>query len=216
MIYPGDLYTFVLPITTPTGVAPNVTATPVITIVSLATNVAIISSLPMTVITGSSNQIYVYYWNTTSLSNGDYLALVSYGTDVVTVNSQLLEKVTLGDTFITGVLALDATVAKNATVALDATVAHQTDLAALNPNNSSVVLAIQAKTNNLPADPASNTVLSTILSTVTSTNNAVLGTWVVNKQVTPNILTFFAPDNSVIATFNLTDSTMSSNRTRTD
>jgi hypothetical protein len=216
MTYPGDLYNFILSITTATGAAPSITAAPVITIVSLGTNTAIVSSQAMTVIAGTSNQVYTYNWNTTSLPDGDYIALVSYGHDGITINSELLQKVTLGDTFITGVVALDATVAKNATVALDATVAHQADVAAIDPDTSSVVLAIQAKTANLPSNPASTTDVTNLLALITQVSNAVLGTWVVNKTVSPNVLTFFNPDNSVLATFSLTDSTASSNRTRTD
>jgi hypothetical protein len=212
MIYPGDIYNFILPITTPTGVAPNITSIPVITIISLLTNIAIVSSQNMGALNGTQNQVFTYSWNTTSLPTGEYLALVSYSHDAITINSQSLEKVKLGDSRIIGVVAQDATVAKDITVAKDATVAHIQDINAISPQNSATILAIKASTDRLPTSPASTTDLTGITSIITDISNAVLGTWIVDKTLSPNVLTFFNPDNSVLAKFNLSDSSTSSNR----
>ncbi|MGI4814014.1 MAG: hypothetical protein ACRYGG_11880 [Janthinobacterium lividum] len=214
MTYPGDTYNFILTIKTDTGAMPNVTSSPVITIVSLSTNLPIVSSQPMMSLNGTQNQVYTYAWNTSSLANGDYLGLVSYAYDAVTVNSQLLEKVKLGDSRVIGIVALDSTVAKDATVSKDSTVAHASDLLAISPNNSSLVQAIKAKTDNLPSDPASTSNLNVIQASINILVNAALGSWAVNKASTPNVLTFYNTDNSVLATFTLSDSSVSSNRTR--
>jgi hypothetical protein len=56
-------------------------------------------------------KVYSFAWNTAGNLNGDYLAVVSYAADGNTFNDQFVEKIHLGDTYVTGPIALDATVA---------------------------------------------------------------------------------------------------------
>lgn len=214
MFYPGDSYTFLLTITLATGAGPTITTAPVITVVNLSTGSAVVTGQTMTAITGTSSQVYKYIWNTAGLADGDYIGLVSYAHDSITINSQLLEKVHLGDSRVVGVVAQDATVAKDGTVAKDSTVAHTTDLVSISPNNSSVVLAIKAKTDLLPATPADNATLIAVQSAITDIHNAVMGTWVIDKTQSPQVLTFFNSDSSVLARFQLSDGPTATNRTK--
>jgi hypothetical protein len=137
----------------------------------------------------------------TGLINGDYLAVVSYAANGTTYNGIFLEHVRLGDTYVTGPVALNATVALNSTVALAANTATPADVAAVNPNSSSVVLAIQSAIAALPntlATQASIDVLNALLNDV---HDYSFGTWSVNKTVNPRVLTCYRDDGSVLATF---------------
>jgi hypothetical protein len=98
-----------------------------------------------------TTQVYSFAWNTAGNLNGDYLAVVSYAADGNTFNDQFVEKIHLGDTYVTG------------PVALDATVAHITDLVTVNPNTSTVVLVIQTAVNALPTNLASQDSVSLVL-----------------------------------------------------
>ena len=213
MNYPGDTYLFTLSLNTASGVAPTINVNPVITIVT-STGTALISSVNMTVIAGTQNQIWTYSWNTAGLSNGTYLALVSYSHDSITVNSQLLERVKLGDSFVVGVVAQDSTVAKESTLIAGDGTDYLTNIIETLSANSIVLQNIQVSTDNLPLHPADNDTLTSIQTTINQLLNAQLGTWIVDKTQSPNVLTFFNPDNSVLATFQLTDSSGSSNRVR--
>jgi hypothetical protein len=166
----------------------------------------------MVLITGSQ-AVYNYPWSTTGLSNGDYLAIVSYASDGLTINGRCLEVFHLGDTNVTGPVSLAAVVALNSTVAKDATVAHMVDLATISPDASPAVLAIKAKTDNLPFDPASLTVLNQVGANVQGLFNAQFGTWTIDKTQTPQVLTILSPVGGVVATFTLTDSGSATQRT---
>jgi len=157
--------------------------------------------------------VYSYLWNTAAAANGDYLAVVSYAADGNTFNGQFVERIRLGDSRITGAVALDATVAHDATVAKDATVAHLTDLATISPNTSTVVLAIKAKTDLLPANPASGDALTLITSLLTDVHDAQLGTWSVDKTQNPKVLTFKRLDGTTLASFQVTEDSNSAART---
>ncbi len=146
-------------------------------------------------------------------SHGDYLAIVSYAADGNTINGQYLDRVRLGDTCVTGLVALDATVAHDATVAKDATVAHVTDLQTINPSTSSVVLAIQSAVNALPASLASQASMELLTSLLTDVHDAQLGTWSVDKTQNPKVMTLYRLDGSVLTTFQVTEDSNSAART---
>ncbi len=154
MIYPGDTYTLLFALSETNGTTPNVTTPPLVTVIQLSTGTPVVSAQAMTLVTGTT-LVYSYAWNTASLTNGDYLAVVSYAADGNTFNGKFLERIRLGDTNITGPVALASLVALNSTVAKDATVAHITDLQTINPSTSTVVLAIQSAVNALPNTLAS-------------------------------------------------------------
>jgi hypothetical protein len=211
MIYPGDTKNLVLSITTAAGTAPQTTMNPVVSVVSLSTLAIIVNSQPMTLLAGTQ-AVWYYAWNTTGCANGDYVAVVSYASDGLTINGRLLETLRLGDTNITGVVSLDATVAKAATVALDATVAHFTDLATISPDTSPTILSIQAKTNNLPVDPASMTLLTPTMTNVQNLSDYNMGTWTIDTTVNPQTLTILRPNGAILQTFQLTSSSAATAR----
>lgn len=211
MLYPGDIKNLVLSITNTAGTAPNVTVAPVVSVIQLSTGTTVLTAAPMSIMAGTQ-VVYTYQWPTTGLSNGDYVAIVSYAADGLTINGRLLEVFHLGDTNVTGVVALDATVSKDSTVAKDATVAHVTDLASVSPDSSVTVLAIKAKTDNLPVDPASSTVLNAVGANVQSLFNFQFGTWTIDKTQNPQVLTILSPGGLTVATFTLTDSPTSTQR----
>ena len=150
-----------------------------------------------------------YAWNTAGLTNGDYLAVVSYAADGNTFNGKFLERIRLGDTNITGPVALASLVALNSTVAKDATVAHITDLQTINPNTSTVVLAIQSAVNALPNTLASQDSISLLTSLLTDVHDGQFGTWSVDKTQSPKVLTFYRLDDSVLATYGVTEDQVS-------
>jgi hypothetical protein len=181
-------------------------------VINLTTGAAVVTAAAMTLVAGTC-LVYSYVWNTAGMLNGDYLAVVSYAADGNTVNGQYLDQIRLGDTNIPGQVALNATVALDATVAKDATVAHLTDLATINPNTSSVILAIQAKTANLPAVPAAQSDVTALVQFLTDIHDTVLGTWIVDKTQNPKVLSFLRLDGSTLATFTVTEDDNSAART---
>lgn len=205
MIYPGDIKTIILSLTNPTGANPNVTVAPIVSVIQISTQSIVLSAQTLTLV-GGTQAVYYYSWSTSGLSVGDYLSIISYAADGITVNGRFLEIFRLGDTNITGPVALNATVALNSTVAKDATVAHLTDLSAIDPNTSSIVLSIKANTDNLPADPASNTVIDGLIDTMDSVYNYTFGTWTIDKTQNPQVLTILAPGGSSLGSFTLSDS----------
>lgn len=212
MTYPGDLKNLVLSITNSAGTAPSVTVAPVISVIRLSDLTTVVNAQAMTMMAGTQ-AVYFYAWNTFNAQNGDYVAIVSYAADGITISGRLLQVVTIGDSRITGTVALDATVAKDSTVAKDATVAHFTDLATVSPDNSITVAAIKAKTDNLPVDPASLTVLNAIAANVQDLHDSNGGTWTIDKTQNPQVLTILRPSGAVLARFQLTDSSTATNRT---
>jgi len=98
-------------------------------------------------------------------------------------------------------------------VAKDASVAHLTDLATINPNTSSVILAIQAKTANLPAIPAAQSDVTALVQFLTDIHDTVLGTWIVDKTQNPKVLSFLRLNGSTLATFTVTEDDNSAART---
>jgi hypothetical protein len=214
MNYPGDIYRVIVSIIKADGTNPNVTSAPVVTIINLADSSVVVNGQAMTLL-ASTQKIYTYAWNTNGLSDGEYLAFVSYASDGITVNGRFQEKIHLGDSRILGTAALDSTVAKDATVAKDVTVAKSTDIQSVNPNNSTAVLAIKAKTDALPTNVASQDTLATVLALLTDVNDCISGSWIVDKTANPKTLTFRRGDNSVIHTYTITEDNNQASRTKT-
>ena len=70
----------------------------------------LVSAAAMNLIAGTA-QVYTYALTTTGIAEGTYLAVASYATAAATVNNLFLETVRLGDSRVTGPVALEATVA---------------------------------------------------------------------------------------------------------
>lgn len=199
MIYPGDNKVFVLSIlgTTP-GSNPNVTSGPLITIVEATSGGVLVAGANMTYLPGTQ-KVYSYSWSTVGISQGTYVAVVSYISDAVTYNSRHLETVLLGDTFLTGPVALNATVAKDSTVAKDLTVFHLTDYIPL--SSDSTILSIKAKTDLLPADPVSFSGLASMTQKVSDIRDYCLGSWLLDNVA--NTLTLLKSNGDTLMIFNL-------------
>lgn len=214
MLYQNDSYTFTLQITHANGTNPSVTTPPVIQIIQLQGFVAMLGSPAAMVNLDSSKQLWAYTWNIGNAPSGQYQAIVSYAADSNTFSGFPIEKITVGDTRILGTLALDATVSKDATVAKDSTVAKSSDLSTINPNNSSIILAIKSKTDNLPADPAGMTLLGATVLNVADVHDAVLGNQTVDKTQNPAVFTLKRLDNSVLSQYQLADDASQTSRTK--
>jgi hypothetical protein len=217
LLFPGETYVFTLSITKADGTNPSVTSSPQIQVVNARTGVGVFGSAQaMTLVTGTQ-KVYTYGWAIDNAQSApdDYFAIVSYTADTIAVTGRYLEKIRVGSSYFTGKVALDLTVAKDATVAKNSTVAKATDLAAVNPDNSSVVLAIKAKTDNLPADPASTGLLTSVMAFLTDVRDALLGSQVVNKDVVPATLSLKrVADNSELASYTLTEDSHSTVKTK--
>jgi hypothetical protein len=180
-------------------------------VITMATSTTVLAAVPMTLIAGTQ-AIYTYSWSTAGMTNGDYVAIVSYASDGITVNGRFLEIFHIGDTNITGPVALSATTALDATVAKDATVAHLADLATISPDTSVTVLAIKAKTDGLPSDPASASTLTGLTSEIQDLHDCQFGTWTIDKTQNPNVLTILSPTQAVVVSFTLSDSSTATQR----
>jgi hypothetical protein len=206
-VYPGDSYNFILSLTHMDGTTPSVGTIPTIQIVNATTRASVLGTPATMTLVAGSVLVYTYTWVTSSAqAYGDYFAVVSYVADTVVVTGRYLDRVRLGDTYVTGQVALNSTVAKDITVAKDSTVAHLTDLATINPNNSSVVLSIQAKTNNLPVDPVSTSLITVLQGLITDIHDCNLGAIVIDRTQNPRVMTIRrVADGSTLATFQLSE-----------
>jgi hypothetical protein len=215
-VYQSDNHVFILSIIKSDGTAPSVTSSPTITIINARTAASVISAQSMTLVSGTQ-AIYTYLWTVApAATNDDYFSIVSYAADGITITNRFLERVRVGDTRISGLLALDATVAKDSTVAKDTTVAKAADLAAINPNSSTAVLAIKAKTDLLPADPASQATITSLSKMSTDIRDSMVGKILIDRTVTPATMTIYHLDNATpLATFTLTEDSNQTLRTRT-
>lgn len=205
MIYQNDSFTFTLFITHADGTNPSVTVNPVIQIVRLQGFTAMLGSPAAMLNLDSSKQVWSYTWTVGTALSGEYVAIVSYAADGHTFSAFPIEKVRVGDSRVIGTVALDATVSKDATVAKDSTVAKATDLAGINPNTSAVVLAIKSKTDILPADPVSMTLLGVTISNVDDIHDATLGNMSIDKTVNPAVMTVKRLNNAVLSQYVLTE-----------
>jgi hypothetical protein len=144
---------------------------------------------------------YEYVWNTTGMDDGNYLALTSYTANEVTVTQRLLGKVQVGDTRLTGKVALEATAAKDLLISKAATTVQA--FAYVSPNSSLILQDIWEKVDSIPACPASQTALASLLSLLTDIKDQTLGSWVANKRM--NTLTFLRENGQVLKVLKLTN-----------
>lgn len=214
MTHAGDSYTFTLLITSPTGATINVTTVPSIQIVNASNGTTMLSSAAtMTLITGS-HYLYTYNWAIPSgAPQAKYVGLVSYVANGNIFNSVPIETVLVGDSYISGPVALAATVALNATVAKDATVAHVTDLISINPENSPIMAAIKAKTDLIPTQPAAVSDVQAVQTDTQLIKGMLLADIDVNRTALPRVLTY-TYNGQVLASYTLVDDSSSSGRTR--
>lgn len=208
-VYPSDNYVFVLSITNPDGSNPVVITEPTLTVVNAVTGSVVTAAQAMVAIPGTQ-KVYTYVWDTTGLQDGTYLGLVSYATADATVQGRLLKAVRLGDSRITGVVALDSSVAKDETVAKDATVMKFSDYVL--PQNDEYVQAIYSKTQLIPTNPATADDLTVLADKLEDIHDFVVGTWTVNKA--NNTMTLFRKDGSILQSFTLEITSTESNRLR--
>jgi len=214
-IYQGDNFSFSLSITHADGSLPSVTTSPTLQIIYLVDGSSVLGSpASMTSVSGTNDQLWTYTWSIGTVQNGQYMAIVSYAADGNTYNSIPLEKVTIGDSRILGAVALDSTVAKAADVALDSTVAHATDVIAISPETSPTILSIKAKTDLIPADPTSMTLLATPISQVADIWDSELGSQTIDKTQNPAKYTKSRVGGGTLATYDLTDDATTSQRVK--
>jgi hypothetical protein len=208
--YPGDKYTFVFPLQNPDGSAPQVTSAPTINILNLATMTAVLAAPGQMTAMPGTQYVYTYTWNTALVSTGQYVALISYVANGAAMNNRFLEKLQLGDTYLTGPVALDATVAKDATVARDATVLHRADYTS--PDNSGAVNAIVSAIGSLPQILSTQDQHSALAQLTQDIYDATLGSWVINKN-TNTMSLFRRSGGALLAQFSLANSNANSSRT---
>lgn len=127
-----------------------------------------------------------------------------------TVSNQLIvtrDELHIGDSFITGQVALNATVALNSTVAKDATVMKSSQYVA--PANDPTVQNINTNVASILSDITSQVALLGTLATGTISGllqdvyDNVFGSWSIDQTQNPPVLSIKRINGSVIATFQL-------------
>jgi hypothetical protein len=198
--YSGESYSFLLFLMRNDGTPLQVTPLPLLTVVRLADEQPVVSQAEMQRLEDMPGA-YEYVWNTTGIDDGNYLALTSYTANEVTVTQRLLGKVQVGDTRLTGKVALEATAAKDLLIAKAATTVQA--FAYVSPNSSLILQDIWEKVDSIPACPASQTALASLLSLLTDIKDQTLGSWVANKRM--NTLTFLRENGQVLKVLKLTN-----------
>ena len=198
--YSGESYSFLLFLMRNDGTPLQVTPLPLLTVVRLADEQPVVSQAEMQRLEDMPGA-YEYVWNTTGMDDGNYLALTSYTANEVTVTQRLLGKVQVGDTRLTGKVALEATAAKDLLIAKAATTVQA--FAYVSPNSSLILQDIWEKVDSIPACPASQTALASLLSLLTDIKDQTLGSWVANKRM--NTLTFLRENGQVLKVLKLTN-----------
>jgi hypothetical protein len=198
--YSGESYSFLLFLMRNDGTPLQVTPLPLLTVVRLADEQPVVSQAEMQRLEDMPGA-YEYVWNTTGIDDGNYLALTSYTANEVTVTERLLGKVQVGDTRLTGKVALEATAAKDLLIAKAATTVQA--FAYVSPNSSLILQDIWGKVDSIPACPASQTALASLLSLLTDIKDQTLGSWVANKRM--NTLTFLRENGQVLKVLKLTN-----------
>jgi len=198
--YSGESYSFLLFLMRNDGTPLQVTPLPLLTVVRLADEQPVVSQAEMQRLEDMPGA-YEYVWNTTGIDDGNYLALTSYTANEVTVTQRLLGKVQVGDTRLTGKVALEATAAKDLLIAKAATTVQA--FAYVSPNSSLILQDIWGKVDSIPACPASQTALASLLSLLTDIKDQTLGSWVANKRM--NTLTFLRENGQVLKVLKLTN-----------
>lgn len=127
-----------------------------------------------------------------------------------TVSNQLIsdtDKLHIGDTFVTGQVALDATVAKNSTVAKDATVMKSAQYTS--PSNDPVVQGINTTVASLLADVTGLVTLlgslgaGSISDLIQDIYDGSFGGISIDQTVNPPVMTITRVNGSAIASFQL-------------
>ena len=198
--YSGESYSFLLFLMRNDGTPIQVTPLPLLTVVRLTDGQPVVSQAEMQRLEDMPGA-YEYVWNTTGIDDGNYLALTSYTANEVTVTQRLLGKVQVGDTRLTGKVALEATAAKDLLIAKAATTVQA--FAYVSPNSSLILQDIWEKVDSIPACPASQTALASLLSLLTDIKDQTLGSWVANKRM--NTLTFLRENGQVLKVLKLTN-----------
>lgn len=209
MTFPGDTHVIVLPISLASGANPNVTSVPRITVVNAITQEVVLPSTPMTLISGSQ-KTYVYAWDTSGTPEGSYLAVVSYAADNIIVNGRAVEKIVLGNSRVTGRVALDATVAKQDSVAKDATVLKFTEYQP--PHTSAIIQAIKSAVDRIPNNPATAESIASLAAVVGDLHDCSFGTWEINRNT--GQFTMKRKDGTVLQTFHIERTDTQDNRLR--
>jgi hypothetical protein len=219
MYYPGDTYNFILNI--PNTGSTVVSSAPLITILDILNpGTPIVSGASMTLVTGTS---YVYYYSFTipNASPKDYIAIYSYATTspAVTVSNQLIslkDELHVGDSYVTGPVALNATVAQNATVAKDATVMKSSQYVA--PQNDPTIQTIATQTATINSNTASTSTLlgtlaaGTLSGLIQDIYDYSFGAWSIDNTVVPPVLYISRVNGTPIASFQLLQSVSSTQR----
>lgn len=128
----------------------------------------------------------------------------------VTVSNQLIserDKLHIGDSNITGQVALNATVAQNATVAKDATVMKSSQYVA--PGSDPIVQGINTATATTLTQTSSLVTLlgtlaqGTLSGLIQDVYDNLFGSWSIDQTVNPPVLTISRINGTTIATFQL-------------
>lgn len=198
-LYPGDIKFFVLSLERADGTAPTVGVVPTIRILNLTTGeYALSTPTTMQFIAGTS-RVYSYRWDTTGLSEGSYLATVTYALDGNAYSNRLLERVQLGDSRITGEVAREATTAKEETTAKDATVLHAADFQT--PDASVLLQGVHAKLEGYPASIPSSSDFTALRLSVDDLHDNDFGDWQIDRST--GELTLYRKNGDVLRRFTL-------------
>lgn len=206
--YPGDRVTIILPLQRNDGSPQTVGTVPKVTILNATDGTTALASTDMQILSGTT---FRFAWNTIGLSDGVYVAFVSYLADGLVVQDRFLREIVLGDSRILDQVALEVNTAKDATVAKDETVLHLSDY--VRPDDSALLLAIQARLDAMPAGISSEVTSQAILSAVNDLYEASFGSLLINKS--ENTMVMLRRDNTPLANFQLENTNDSSSRVRT-
>jgi hypothetical protein len=137
----------------------------------------------------------------------------------ITVSNQLISSSSIlhvGDSYITGPVALDATVAQNSTVAKDSTVFKTTSY--VSPTNDTTVQAINSAVTTILANSNTSTTLLGTLSAGTLSGliqdvyDNLFGSWSIDQTVNPPILYIKRINGTQIASFELVNNNTATQR----
>jgi hypothetical protein len=129
---------------------------------------------------------------------------------VTTVSNQLVtvkDELHVGDSYVTGPVALNATVAQNSTVAKDATVMKSSQYVA--PQNDPTVQTIAAQTNTINNNTAATSTLlgtlaaGTLSGLIQDIYDYSFGAWRIDNTVSPPVLYISRINGTPIASFTL-------------
>jgi hypothetical protein len=217
MYYPGDRVPFLLSLAKADGSEAEITTAPRITILNAFDNSALdiggagVKTVEMFTVAGS-DALYTFLWDTAGVADGPYFALVSYSANGVTVNNRLLGFVQLGDSRVRGEVSLEATAAKTIDLPAKADFLVKSDY--VKPADDTSIQAILSKVASLPANVATAEAVAALAAKLGDVHDATLGTWSLNKDVSPNRLTFYRLDGSVLAEFDTPRNDHAEARTR--